>query len=231
MISSTKIFSGFPCSHRQPADESHCKYIHGYSRSFGFRFAADRLAKDTCFVKHFGELKWLKQLLDNMFDHTMLVNEDDPEMEMFRELDRKGIVQLRVLPNVGMEATAILVFGIVNHYLQVEQMLLHDKCEPQGRLIRCYEVEVRENEKNSGIFSVNPEELLLNSQTDEGPAKNAWRDFIEATNCDRLNNPHYDLYTDPNLLTYWEYLPAGPVKHKMEQMHRKYALKRAGIDA
>ncbi len=79
---STKLFTGFPCTHRQPADDGHCKYIHGYSRSFKFTFACTELEPNTMFVMHFGRLKQLKQWLDYQFDHTFLANEDDPELKV-----------------------------------------------------------------------------------------------------------------------------------------------------
>ena len=43
MFKSTKRFTGFSCAHRQPAHDGHCKFLHGYSRSFYFVFAADEV--------------------------------------------------------------------------------------------------------------------------------------------------------------------------------------------
>ena len=45
-----------------------------------------------------------------MFDHTTCIAADDPELEMFEELDKRNIVDLRVLENgVGCERFAELV--------------------------------------------------------------------------------------------------------------------------
>ena len=90
----------------------------------------------------FSRLKEVKAWLDDMFDHTCLINADDPELETFEDLDKRGIIQLRVLPNVGMEATAKYV------YEHVQTML--DKSE--GGRVKIDAVECRENEKNSGWY-------------------------------------------------------------------------------
>ena len=45
-----------------------------------------------------------------MFDHTTCIAADDPELEMFKEMDKRGIIDLRVLENgVGCEKFAELV--------------------------------------------------------------------------------------------------------------------------
>ena len=42
-----------------------------------------------------------------MFDHTTCVSADDPELELFEEMDDRGIIDLRVFPNgVGCEKFA-----------------------------------------------------------------------------------------------------------------------------
>jgi 6-pyruvoyltetrahydropterin/6-carboxytetrahydropterin synthase len=90
----------------------------------------------------FSGLKAVKAWLDDMFDHTCLINADDPELDTFRELDARGIIQLRVLPNVSMEATAKYV---ADH---VGKMLAEDT---DGRVF-IHALECRENEKNSGWY-------------------------------------------------------------------------------
>ncbi|MDG1463223.1 MAG: 6-carboxytetrahydropterin synthase, partial [Gammaproteobacteria bacterium] len=106
MFKSTKRFVGFSCAHRQPGHDGHCQYLHGYSRSFYFVFGTDEVDPRTHFVMDFSGLKGVKAWLDDTFDHTCLINADDPELELFKQLDERGIIQLRVLPNVSMEATA-----------------------------------------------------------------------------------------------------------------------------
>jgi 6-pyruvoyltetrahydropterin/6-carboxytetrahydropterin synthase len=90
----------------------------------------------------FGGLKKVKAWLDHMFDHTCLINEDDPELQLFQEMDNNSLIQLRVLPNVSMEASAKFVAEHV-------QKMLDDQ---EGGRVSIHAVECRENEKNSGWY-------------------------------------------------------------------------------
>ena len=139
---STKRFIGFPCTHRQWLADSHCKYIHGYSREFYFEFKCNKLSKEG-WVVDFGGLKKVKSWLDYMFDHTFLASENDPFLNSFRELDNKGVIQLRIMPNVGMEATAEYVFNYVDK-------MIKEQTQNRSWL---HLIEVKENEKNSAIYS------------------------------------------------------------------------------
>lgn len=138
---STKRFTGFPCTHRQWKADSHCRFVHGYSREFYFEFACEELSQEF-WVMDFGGLKDVKAWLDDMFDHTFLASSDDPYLETFEKLDKEGVIQLRVLPNAGMEGTAKFVYEKVNEMV---------KTSTNGR-VRVIKVEVRENEKNSAFY-------------------------------------------------------------------------------
>ena len=138
---STKRFSGFPCTHRQWRASSHCRFVHGYSREFYFEFEANELTPEG-WVVDFGGLKELKAWLNHMFDHTFLVAQDDPELATFEELHKRGAIQLRVLPNPGMEGTCEFVY---NEASKILKKLYGDRAWISF-------VEVRENENNSGQF-------------------------------------------------------------------------------
>jgi len=142
----SKSFSGFPCTHRQWRHDGHCRFVHGYSRSFTFWFAAQRL-DDRGFVVDFSSLQPLRQRLAAQFDHTFLVSADDPLLPNWRELHVLGALDLRVMDNVGMEATARLVWGWANE-------LLHGR---DGGRACCWRVEARENEANAAFYTATPE--------------------------------------------------------------------------
>lgn len=139
---STKRFTGFPCTHRQWRADSHCRFVHGYSREFYFEFAARELTKEG-WVVDFGGLKEIKQWLSYMFDHTFLVSQDDPELPAFTALDKTGALQLRIMPNAGMEGSAQYVY---EHASKILRDLYGDRAWITL-------VEVRENENNSAIFT------------------------------------------------------------------------------
>jgi 6-pyruvoyltetrahydropterin/6-carboxytetrahydropterin synthase len=138
---STKRFSGFPCTHRQWRADSHCRYVHGYSREFYFEFEARELTKEG-WVVDFGGLKEIKNWLNDVFDHTFLVAKDDPALPDFEKLHKEGVLQLRVLPNPGMEGTALYVYEEASKILK----------KLYGDRAWISLVEVRENENNSAQY-------------------------------------------------------------------------------
>lgn len=143
---STKTYGherGLSCCFRQWRADSHCNMMHGYALAFSFKFEAATLDHNN-WVVDFGGLKWLKAWLENQFDHTTLVAQDDPEMETFRMLHDKKLIDMRVIPGVGCEKTAEYVFDHVSS--QIDS--LH-----AGR-VKLISVEVREHPGNSAIVEV-----------------------------------------------------------------------------
>ena len=142
---STKTYGyneGLSCCFRQwQATHSHCRLVHGYALSFRFVFAAEALdGCNWCF--DFGGLKPIRSWLHEMFDHTMLVAEDDPNLGEFRRLEERGLVALRVLPAVGCEATARLVYD------HVARFVAEETCDR----VWLESVEVREHSGNAAIY-------------------------------------------------------------------------------
>mgnify|MGYP001228724749 FL=1 len=140
---SSKTYRNYPCAHRQWKHQGHCAYIHGYSREFIFHFDAKE-RDEHGWVVGFGDLKPLKEWLDYMFDHTLLIASDDPEIELFKKMDEQGICDLRTLPDNSIEGCAKFILEYVN------KLLLNIT---KGRS-RCFKVEVRENDKNSASYSI-----------------------------------------------------------------------------
>ncbi len=142
---STKTYDhseGLSCCFRQwRAAHSHCRMVHGYALAFRFVFAARELdACGWCF--DFGGLKPVRAWLHEMFDHTMLVAEDDPDLPDLKRLEEKGLVALRVLPKVGCEATAEHVFRHVARFVE----------EQTAGRVWLETVEVREHGGNSALY-------------------------------------------------------------------------------
>jgi 6-pyruvoyltetrahydropterin/6-carboxytetrahydropterin synthase len=143
---STKSYDhneGLSCCFRQwRATHSHCRLVHGYALAFKFVFATHQLdERNWCF--DFGGMKPVKAWLKDMFDHTMLVAEDDPELARFKGLHQDGLIDLRILPAVGCEATAKYVFDHVSDFIRTETA---------GR-VWLESVEVREHGGNSAIYA------------------------------------------------------------------------------
>ena len=116
-FSCSKSFEDFPCSHRQWRHEGHCSFVHGYSRSFTFWFIAKELDLNG-FVVDFSGLKHLQQRLKEQFDHTFLVNKDDPLLVYWKELHGLKALNLRIMDNVGMEFSSKVIWQWANEFLK-----------------------------------------------------------------------------------------------------------------
>ena len=140
---STKTYRNLPCAHRQWKHDGHCAYIHGYSREYTFNFDAESMDQHG-WVVGFGVLKELEEYLIEMYDHTMLIAEDDPELPVFKDLHQKGICDLRIVPETSLEGSAKTALKKANQILSKIT---------DGRA-RCFQVEARENDKNSAIYTI-----------------------------------------------------------------------------
>lgn len=133
---------GLSCCFRQwRAEHSHCQQIHGYALAFRFVFATDRLDENN-WCLDFGALKEVRAWLHEMFDHTVLVSDDDPQRDEFQRMAGLGLMNLRILPAVGCEEVARYVF------MHVGKMV---KADTDGR-VWVESVEVREHSGNSAIY-------------------------------------------------------------------------------
>ena len=110
MYVSTKTYGtdrGLSCCFRQwRSTHSHCSLLHGYSIGIRLVFESDTL-DDRNWVMDFGGLKAFKEWAEYMFDHTLVVAQDDPHFDLFRDMatlglqDRGGVCDLRVVEAVG----------------------------------------------------------------------------------------------------------------------------------
>lgn len=141
---STKRIELGSCTFRQwRATHSNCRFFHGYQLIAKFWFGGSHL-DDKQWLVDFGGLKDLKAKLNYVFDHTTCVAGDDPELETFKELERKGLIQLRVFDQgVGIERTAKVVFDIAQQYIG---SLTNGRCWVE-------KVEVFEHEDNSATYT------------------------------------------------------------------------------
>jgi len=125
---SSKVFDGFSTVFRQwRATTTHCRFVHGYGISFKVYFEGD--LDDRNWVWDFGGMKRAKtkidgkspkEWMDYMFDHTLVVAEDDPELKAFQQMDTAGVAQVRVIPATGAEKFAEFIFNKINEFVQTE---------------------------------------------------------------------------------------------------------------
>lgn len=144
---STKTFDGFSIAIRQwKAQHSHCQLLHGYGIYFKVWFTPlDEMTLDEMnWVVDFGCFKrnglndWLKE----MFDHTTLIEKDDPMRGYFEMMQAEKIAKVHFLDKMGMESLAKMVFDRFTDVFS----------KTDGGRIKIIKVEAFEHPKNSAIY-------------------------------------------------------------------------------
>jgi 6-pyruvoyltetrahydropterin/6-carboxytetrahydropterin synthase len=147
---SSKVFDGFSTVFRQwKAEDTHCRFLHGYGISFKVYFEGE--LDDRNWVWDFGGMKRAKTLIDGkqpkawmdyMFDHTLICSLDDPAFEMFQKLNEKGIIQLRIIEATGAEKFSEYIYNKLNDFVHTET---------EGR-VRVTKVKFMEHGKNAAYY-------------------------------------------------------------------------------
>jgi 6-pyruvoyltetrahydropterin/6-carboxytetrahydropterin synthase len=150
---STKLFDGYSACFRQwKAHGTHCRFLHGYAVSFRVWFEGELDNRNWVF--DFGGMKRAKNTIEGMMpkdyftyllDHTTIVAQDDPYLDKFKQMDADGIIQLRIMDNVGCEKFAKHLYNTINDFLVLET---------EGR-VKAIKVEVYEHERNSASYQEN----------------------------------------------------------------------------
>jgi len=139
---STKVIELGSCAFRQPMAKSHCRFIHGYRLTAKFWFGCNELDENNWCID-FGGLKGLKEKLQQHFDHTTIISKHDPFLDDFNDLNRKGVIDLRIDDGVGIEMFAKKCFDIASIYVSA---MTNGRCDVE-------KVEVWEHESNSATYT------------------------------------------------------------------------------
>ena len=173
---STKTYGtdrGLSCCFRQwRAKHSHCSTLHGYSIGIKLVFECDTL-DDKNWCMDFGGLKQFKAWADHMFDHTLIIAEDDPHLEVFRTLshigdmpvsgvatqpevkpyERGALCDLRIVESVGCEMFAKMAFYAMQRILEnLKEGGTSEGRYPINPSVRIKSAEVFEHGSNSAIY-------------------------------------------------------------------------------
>ena len=147
---SSKVFDGFSTVFRQwKAEDTHCRFLHGYGISFKVYFEGELDHRN--WVWDFGGMKRAKTQIDGkspkawmdyMFDHTLVIAKDDPYYDKFMKMDDDGIIQVRVIEATGAEKFAEYIYNKLNDFV-------HE--ETEGR-VRVTKVKFMEHGKNAAYY-------------------------------------------------------------------------------
>ncbi len=148
---SSKVFDGFSTVFRQwKANTTHCRFVHGYGISFKVYFEGE--LDERNWVWDFGGMKRAKtkidgkspkEWMDYMFDHTMIIADDDPWKDAFIQMDEAGVAQVRIIPATGAEKFAEYIYTKLNSFV---------KAETDNR-VRVTRVKFMEHGKNAASYS------------------------------------------------------------------------------
>lgn len=142
---STKTYRQIaPCAYRQWRADSHCNQIHGYAFSFHFEFETDDLdARNWAF--DYGGLRPLKDKLEEWFDHTLLVAQDDPMRDELLRLGQLGLAKITEVEKTGCEGLADFLYEYIN------TIFLPSCGKTEADRLWCSRVEVRETDSNMAM--------------------------------------------------------------------------------
>jgi 6-pyruvoyltetrahydropterin/6-carboxytetrahydropterin synthase len=164
---STKTYGndrGLSCCFRQwRASHSHCSTLHGYSIGIKLIFECDTL-DDKNWCMDFGSLKQFKEWADHMFDHTLVVAQDDPMLPFFKDMnsivnmgsvnpdsnvpyERGAVCDLRIVESVGCEMFAKMAYDKMAELIASSEMRY-----PINPTVRVKSVEVFEHGANSATY-------------------------------------------------------------------------------
>lgn len=149
-FTSSKVYDGFSTCFRQwRAKDTHCQFLHGYGVSFKVWFTGDLDERNWVF--DFGGMKRAmntidgkepKRWMDWLLDHTVIIAEDDPELDLFKHMDKHNIIQLRIIPETGAERFAEYLFNKLDAFVR----------EETGERVKLVKLEFNEHGKNAATY-------------------------------------------------------------------------------
>ena len=148
IFESGKVYAhsvGLSCCFRQwRAQHTHCSKLHGYALKVELTFRVNSSSGELDeynWVQNFGGLKIVKAYLEDTFDHKTLVAMDDPQRELFYQMESFGILRMVVVDHVGCEAFAKMIYEAVDDLIPIT--------------VRLQEVKVSEHEGNWATYRRN----------------------------------------------------------------------------
>ena len=93
----------------------------------------------------FGGLRPLKDKLEEWFDHTLLVAQDDPHRDALLNLGKLGIAKITEVEKTGCEGLADFLYEYIN------TIFLPLYGREESKRIWCSRVEVRETDANMAM--------------------------------------------------------------------------------
>jgi len=104
-----KTFDDLTCAFRHWRGDHRLASVHGYALAITLRVRTTRNEAGTAGLVDFSKFGPIKQLLQNQFDHTLIVANDDPEAATFVEFAERTGTRVRLMPSVALDGIAAWV--------------------------------------------------------------------------------------------------------------------------
>jgi len=142
---SSKKIGPISTGHRQYLDDGHCAWIHGYGRYVRFDFEGE--IDERMWVVDFGDLRDAKKIIEDAWDHKLLLSSEDPHLDKIQALEEFNIVRVTVMDaskghGPGIEGSAKWVYDTINP-------LILEKTKGRAWISK---VEIWEHENNSAYY-------------------------------------------------------------------------------
>ena len=140
MFTCSKSYNDIPFAHRQSGHGGHCSLVHGHNWGFKFTFGCMEL-NEWGFVVDFSDLKFIRNWLEENFDHAYLYNRDDASSD---EMVKRFPQAFRPYPLESCSAE-----GIARHVFHAIKPLLR---KHHGERVFLVALEVSEDSKNAARY-------------------------------------------------------------------------------
>ncbi len=140
MLTCKKSYRDIPFAHRQHRHAGHCSLIHGHNWTITLTFGCNKIDENG-FVIDFGQLKYIKNWIDENLDHACVFNKDDPELNHLLG-NAKNLFKSYLVENCSSE-------GLAQHLYPIFDTMVRQKTEERAYVI---EIEIEEDSKNSAAY-------------------------------------------------------------------------------
>jgi 6-pyruvoyltetrahydropterin/6-carboxytetrahydropterin synthase len=108
-----KTYTNLKAAHRQWRHAGHCHFAHGENWTLHITMACEKLDEQN-FVIDYGALRPLRAEIEQLFDHTLLIDHDDPARAQFEALHEQGLCDLRIVESASAEGLCKIVMGMAD---------------------------------------------------------------------------------------------------------------------
>lgn len=143
-VSTKEYIDAFPVAYRQWRDDGKCSILHGYALTIKFHFETDDLDVRN-WAMDYGGLRPLKEFLEEILDHRLLVAQNDPHYDVLMNLGKLGLAKITEVEKTGCEGLADWLYEYVN------TIFLPNYGKSEADRLWCSCVEVRETQSNMAM--------------------------------------------------------------------------------